>query len=434
MAENDNLIIAVTNISSEIDVSRINAILTDQWIKAQAYLDRKLKEQVERQSILCSFIHDANSKLETEIKIAQSEFESLKSAFESIKSANIEIKTKHLLTKEKKKEIKERVSSGIKKYENSWVESKKKYDNIPLIKKYSDVQNKRLQIVERIRVHVNNANSISEKIYKKKAELVLQDRKRIIEVADLLLNERPKLIQAIIEKYNGINKIKKNIQNMLQNESIQNVSVSPFKVESIYDAVIIKQLHDPKQNEDIFENYDNMQKLQVSQSNEFDTIKQKLDQIKKDDFSRPMKRINSQNIVEPINKRSMDKSIIKNQFNLSFFSIGTKIGSSDFGGKRRDYSLNKIIHIIDDVKLNANETYNLLKNANPQNLQGVNAISPRNAGDENKCNDNVAKIIEVDEHTQLSGTEEIVKGEAQDIILPPTNFMDSSKEAVNGNN
>lgn len=118
----------------------------------------------------------------------------------AITSANTETKRELLLAKENNLRLVERMRNAEKKYENIWIECKKRYESIPIVQKLIQ-STKELEVLGvEITVLENEIKVISTEFKIKKAELINKDRKQIIQLVQYIVHEMPVAIKIIKEK------------------------------------------------------------------------------------------------------------------------------------------------------------------------------------------------------------------------------------------
>ncbi|XP_041979661.1 uncharacterized protein PFB0765w-like isoform X2 [Aricia agestis] len=399
---------ALESIASAVDESQLKIILTTQCIKAQSLLVTKLRKQSDHQKEVCNFINNGNLKLETEIRIAEQKIKSSITALETIKTANVELQKDLFLSKERKSDILERVKTGIKKYEDMWQEAKTKYENIPFIKHYLETKNLTITIKQNIDHLINDSQKLNHEINEKKMKLANQDRKLVIELANYLVNERPKTLLLIQEKSEKIKELNKAIKD--SNEDI-NATLSEAKID--------KSISKLNANRDSTRNQDDadsmLPKLELSNI-DFDLLTDKLNKIKKcDSFNSKVNVINqNQSQLNTQTERDAVASTVQNN-DYKMILIDNNLNTP------KNYSEKKLIHILDDIKINENETKEILANVKKNSLRDVNVfevISPRNADDSGPSNT-------VKEDKKLEELEEIDSTpKPSSLIGPPSQFLD----------
>ncbi|KAM3965289.1 uncharacterized protein ACR2FA_000676 [Aphomia sociella] len=369
---------ALERISTEVDETQIKITLSSQCIKAQAYLFDKLRKQSERQKEFCIIASNGNLKLEAEIKQAELEINSLIIAHETIKSANVELKKECLLAQEKKREVNERIKEGEKKYENLWLECKNRYESIPIVQKLMQTTNKTHQIKENIIILENETEKLVKEIEAKRESLLNLDRSRIIELATFLVNEDPKIKKEIVEKSEEVIKFEQEIKLILKEQ--ENTAHE-------YAAKIIIKV----KKIDLIRSNSNKRINSITEESEINTSKR----IKKDEgslfyyFNRPL-------------------------------SIKDNITCLGQDNKIDDFSKRKLINILEDIKIDKNDAYNIISKINPEKLKDVNVIG----SDIIKDTDNEKVNVEEEHIEELDLTDSIIKKSTESIIVPPTEFLD----------
>ncbi|KAJ8722208.1 hypothetical protein PYW08_004610 [Mythimna loreyi] len=410
---------ALEKISSEVDESQIKVILSSQCIKAQAFLLDKLKKQAERHKETCGFISSANLKLEAEIKQAEHEINSMLIAQESIKLANVEMKKEWLVAKERKIEITERIEEGTKKYEDLWQSCKARYESIPFVQKL-------LQVTEKVEVQNNDIDGLDKQILliyesmKTQREACIDlDRKRCIELANFMVNDMPRAMKIIREKTENINDLTKQVREIIEEQS------------SVSDAAVIIPAVEP-------------QNIETSENNNNETPKDDddLNQSDEDALIPKLELTNFDLDIMDVNLETakMKSDEIPNSFLLTtdpIENLVNKIDQCHEDGKAYEYiispyfnsykeneshnfSKRKLINILEDVHINKDEVYNIVKKVNPENLRKINEISvdvTQNVGDKPKSLKDTPIQSDTIEEVNMSASN-------VDIIIPPTQFLD----------
>ncbi|CAH1638325.1 unnamed protein product [Spodoptera littoralis] len=88
-----------------------------------------------------------------------------------------------------------------------------------------------------------------------------------------------------------------------------------------------------------------------------------------------------------------------------------------------NFSKRKLINILEDVHVNNEEVYNIIKKVNLENLRTIDGIPlgcNKNVTDENTVPKNRATPIESDNIEEV----DITRSNADDILIPPTQFLD----------
>lgn len=118
-------------------------------------------------------------------------------AHETVKMSNVDLNKEYLMAKERKLDTIDRVNTGETKYEKLWLTCKKRYESIPFVQKWFEYTNKTESLKERINFLLQETDALKEEIKTKRATLQDQDKRRIIEMATLLVHERPKQMKEI---------------------------------------------------------------------------------------------------------------------------------------------------------------------------------------------------------------------------------------------
>ncbi|XP_046965801.1 uncharacterized protein LOC124534150 [Vanessa cardui] len=470
MAESND-VQTLEKISTEVDESQFKIILSSQCIKAQAYLVDKLRKQSEQQKQVCNFINNGNLKLETEIKLAEQEVKSLLSAVDTIKIANVELKKDLLMAKERKIAITERVNNGIKKYEDLWIASKKRYESIPFVHNYIQTLNKSKILKDNILNLTSETKQLTHDINKRKTELRNLDKRHVIEVAMYMVHERPAILQRIRNKSNEVKELLNDIQELTKKcdaNAIKTAKSIPVTLEQNCE----------KEPVDIFteESWPNLTtdsdntmvlpKLQL-RNIDLDILSIKLDQVfgqltfnstildSKEYIcnliatvsrKRPNRRklvlkltlyifrehfiiimtSESEHIVleqTPTKKKRSDE-IARDVYVSSYFQSPTDFTKDKEVNEyqTKNYSENKLIHIIEDIKLDSVETYKIVSNIKPNSLEDVNIIKAEKEHQKEVIDTNKCSQEKIDE---TLGSEKIE--ETPNILVPPTQFLDPSQ-------
>ncbi|KAJ8731237.1 hypothetical protein PYW07_004401 [Mythimna separata] len=417
--EEINDVQALEKISSEVDESQIKVILSSQCIKAQAFLLDKLKKQAERHKETCGFISSANLKLEAEIKQAEHEINSMLIAQESIKLANVEMKKEWLVAKERKIDITERIEEGTKKYEDLWKTCKARYESIPFVQKL-------LQATEKVQVQNNDIDGLDKQILliyesmKTRRDACIDlDRKRCIELANYLVNEMPKTMKIIKEKAENINDLSVQIKEMIEEQS------------SASDTAVIITAVEPQNPETIENNNDETAQVDedLNKSDE-DALIPKLELTNYDfdimDVNLERAKMKSDEIpnsflltTDPIDDL-VNKIDQCNEDAKAYEYIISPYFNSYKEQETHNFSRRKLINILEDVHINKDEVYNIVKKVNPENLRNINEISmdvTENVVDKPKSLKDTPIQSDTIEEVNMSGSN-------IDIIIPPTQFLD----------
>ncbi|XP_047533693.1 uncharacterized protein LOC125068540 isoform X3 [Vanessa atalanta] len=436
MAESND-VQTLEKISTEVDESQFKIILSSQCIKAQAYLVDKLRKQSEQQKQVCNFINNGNLKLETEIKLAEQEVKSLLSAVDTIKLANVELKKDLLMAKERKITVSERVNNGIKKYEDLWIASKKRYESIPFVHSYIQTLNKSKVLQDNILNLTSETQKLTHDIKKRKAELKNLDKRHVIEVAMYMVHERPEILQSIRNKSNEVKELLNDIQELTKKceaTAIKTTKSIPVTLENNCENEPMDVFIEgswPNLTTDI-NNTMMLPKLQL-RNIDLDILTIKLDQIKKGDSQIVSKRTESEHIVleqTPIKKKKSDE-IARDVYVSSYFQSPTNfIEDKELNeNQTKNYSENKLIHIIEDIKLDSVETYNIVSNIKPNSLQDVHIIKAENEHQKELIDTKNCSQEKVDDTLESEKIEETELTKTPNILVPPTQFLDPSQNS-----
>ncbi|CAG5045088.1 unnamed protein product [Parnassius apollo] len=397
MAESND-VRALEKIFTEVDESKVRIIFSDQCIKAQAFLVNKLKKQTEQQKEICSFISSGNVKLEAEIKIAEQEIKNMLIAHETIKSANIEMRKEWFLKKEEKIEITGRIELGEKKYEELWLSTKSRYENIPYVQKCLQGKNRSQLIQANIKSLMSESESLQNEIKIKKNTLLKMDQKVIIDLATFVVKDKPKLLKTIHDLSNEIEELTKEI-NVLEEEEAK---INPFSKLRV--STEIQQRPNTEIKEQTKNNIDEkwpslcknendaivMPRLQLLDV-DLDILSVKLDQIKKVGFSSSEQQ--KVTMMEGINNKHEHE-------------------------KSDEY----------DVRLEKDHTLNIISKVNRSQLHNVDfirsEISEGPTGISKKSDDKVSEQLEMEENEEVNSNKE-----GGEILVPPTQFIDEIKNS-----
>ncbi|XP_050350626.1 uncharacterized protein LOC126773659 [Nymphalis io] len=425
-------------ISTEVDESQFKIILSSQCIKAQAYLVDKLRKQSEQQKQVCNFINNGNLKLETEIKLAEQEVKSLLSAVDTIKIANVELKKDLLMAKERKVAISERVNNGIKKYEELWIASKKRYESIPFVHNYLQTINENQILKDNILNLTSEARKITHDINIRKTELKNLDKKHILEVAEYMAH-RPQILKTIRDKSNEVNELLNDIRELTK-KCNANVIKTPEPIPVLLEQTCENEAMDasiegswPNLTTDI-DNTIMLPKLQL-RNIDLDILTIKLDQIKKGDSQNLSKRTESEHIAleQATTKKKKSDEFVRDIYVSSYFQSPNNLLNDKqvFECQTKNYSEKKLIHIIEDVKLDSAETYNIVSNIKPNSLQDVNIIKAEMEHKKELIDTRKCSQEKIDETVESENLEEIdlTKTQSLNILVPPTQFLDRSQNS-----
>ncbi|KAL4716685.1 hypothetical protein ACJJTC_004804 [Scirpophaga incertulas] len=376
---------------------------------------------------------NSNLNLHTEIKQAELELKSLMLAHATIKSSIIERKKERLLAKERNLEIEERIENGEKKYENLWLQAKNRYESIPYVIKLLQSENKANELRENNKQLDNKAENISRDYNKKKQNIVTVERKRIIDLADFLINILPNGIKKIDGYTKALIRLTNEMQDLKKREqACENYfeTKSPSTVQQQHKEIL--PLKDTSVNaigDGWLNIYDNNEassilipKIHFAEiQNDFDILSAKLAEIKikKSELlnAAPAIRTDSTDLKSEVNTKELKSG---DEFSVYFKATNMNIGTDT---NSNSYTKRKLINILHDVKLDHKETYEIVSKINPNNLIGVNKIGITGNKD-NQREDDVEK-------TEDNVIEEIdMTKRPNDILNPPTQFLDLQQDNI----
>ncbi|XP_068633551.1 putative leucine-rich repeat-containing protein DDB_G0290503 [Battus philenor] len=416
MAESNELQ-ALEKICTEVDESQIKIIFSSQCIKAQAFLVNKLKNQTKQEKAICKIISGENVKLEAEIKFAEQEINNLIIASNTIKSGNIELRKELLLKKEENLEILKKIELGEKKYEELWMECKSRYENVPFIKKCLQDKQK-IQLIENNISHLHNETAdLLKEIKIKKIAVMGMDQKRVIDLAKFLINDRPKIIKMINGLINEIQELSNKITTLEQKSLKRPLSqlITKEITNEGPNILVEKATRDEKEVQKINKDCIMMPKLQLLDI-DVDILNVQIDQIKNDDLIIQSNKVT----VIDVNKNRLQLYECNEERNLTYFNNMAE----PFKEKNKNYSQRKLINILDDVKLNNNQSIDIISKVRSDQLRKVNSISPEVNNDINFVSDNKDNNLFQEERDKVDYTVEERK-----ILVPPTQFLDENKNS-----
>ncbi|XP_028037048.1 uncharacterized protein LOC114248121 [Bombyx mandarina] len=414
---------ALAKISTEVDESQIKVVFSSQCIKAQAFLVDKLRKQTDRLKEICNFMSSANVKLESEIKFAENEIISFRLSQETIKSANVELKKELLIAKESKLDIIERIKNGEKRYEELWLECKSRFESIPYVQKLLQAQNKMKELRSYVEELKDQAEKLSKEILIKRNDFANLNIKRAIELAVYITQDRPNDIRRIEEIKIQISELTKEIQEMhieQDSGSIYNdVSISGNDSKKINSSKS-QDPDSPDLGKDIEVDLLGPLMIPIFQSNDdVDIISDKLEQVKKMDLLANTTH-NIQSVPTPSTSKQNARDTLwtrekPDEYLSSFFDKPRNVE-----GKYKNYSRNKLINILEDVKLDKSDALDFVSKVVPEKLQPVHVIAPASGPDNN--NDQIKQS----EDSKKCKTIQVVELTSQDdILIPPTQFTDT---------
>ncbi|CAH4028380.1 unnamed protein product [Pieris brassicae] len=301
-------------------------------------------------------------KLVMEIKLDEQKRKSLHIALDTIKSANVEAEKEYLLIKELHSDDAEHMKNGIIKYEKEWAVAQEKYENISYIKKYLDVKNKIQASQDNLKALLNQCNELSTQIIKKRAEMAALDKERAIKLAQFIVIDRPMFLKTLNE--NDAKKRKLSVTNkqiMKENKYIPTSALLKINV----DVKIPASTESPESNVGLL-----LPPIQI-QSVDLDVLSVRLNQIKKIEISKHNEIANIP-VTETIQK--INTPHLKDDYISSYFDV-CSVTKAD----KNDYSNKKLINILEDIKLNENETHDIIAKVMPSKLHDVNVIESKNS-------------------------------------------------------
>ncbi|XP_047991436.1 myosin heavy chain, striated muscle-like [Leguminivora glycinivorella] len=432
MAE-PNDVKAIESISAAVGESQIKILLSNQCMKAQAFLVNRLTKQFTRQKEISQFISNDNLKLEAEIKNAEQEIKSLMLAHASIKTANVELKKEWHLAKERTQETAERIQVGEKKYDELWEQCKSRYESISFVQNWQQASKKKEALEENINVLEKETKVLLDEIRNKENIISELTKKRIIELAEYFVHEKPKVEQDILNLSKEIKELNAQVEQLMKSQETQNVQ-NKDKAENA-EANLRAQsqkLSDVKiddgwlnLNKNVFSSVTLMPKLQLMNI-DLDVMSVKLDQIKKSDFitPSPVKEVAMSHQTLEIGSKSPEKAS-----RVSLYFQNSSTGDSVDRNNSHNYSKRKLINILEDIKLDKSDTYNIVSKVNVNNLQGVSEITAH--PNKNKDIHTESPKRKVQSQPQEAEIEEIdlTSSNVEHIILPPTGFIDQLRSS-----
>lgn len=132
-----------------------------------------------------------------------------------------------LLNKENKINIAERIKVGEKKYEDLWIQCKTRYESIPLVQRMLEGKKKCEMLTKDMNVLETEAQKLDKAIKAKKSVLAEKDKKRVIQLAEFIVHERPVTIKAIKEKTAIINDMTKELEASPMSKEVDSTKTSP---------------------------------------------------------------------------------------------------------------------------------------------------------------------------------------------------------------
>ncbi|XP_022116907.2 uncharacterized protein LOC110994528 isoform X3 [Pieris rapae] len=410
---------SIQNIRQIVDEHQSSVTLSKCCIKTQHFLLKKLKEQWKRQTVEINSINKMNMRLEMEIKLDEQKRKSLHIALDTIKSANVEAEKEYLLIKEFRSDNAEHMKNRIIKYEKEWAVAQEKYGNISYIKKYLDVKNKIQASQDNLKALLNQSNELSTQINKKRYEMAALEKERVIKLAQFIVIDRPMFLKTLNENVARKRKLSVTNQQIMKEKRFVPTSASP---KMNVDVKIPASTESPQSNVGLL-----LPPIQM-QSVDLDVLSVRLNEIKKMEISKHNEIANIP-VTETIQK--VNTPHLKDDYISSYFDV-CSVTKAD----TNDYSNKKLIHILEDIKLNENETNDIIAKVTPSKLHDVNVIESKYT----KAADSKEKDFNEKQNSdRLSQKTPIETGEIEEInltasnsqalvVLPPTQFMDLTQE------
>ncbi|XP_063536556.1 myosin heavy chain, striated muscle-like [Cydia strobilella] len=431
MAE-PNDVRAIESISAAVGETHIKIILSNQCIKAQSFLVNRLTRQFTRQKEISKFISNDNLKLEAEIKNAEQEIKSLMLAHESIKSANVELKKEWQLAKERTQETAERIQIGEKKYDELWEQCKNRYESISFVQNWLQSTKKKEALQENINVLEKETKGLRDEIKNKENMISELTKKRIIELAEYFVNEKPKVEQDILALSKEIKELISQREQLMKSQETQNIR-NKEKAESA-EAKLRTQSQKLSEmkidngwlnlNKNTASNVTLMPKLQLMNI-DLDVMSVKLDQIKKSDLvtPSPVKGITTGHQTLEIGSKTPEKAS-----RVSLYFQNSETADSTDGSNSNNYSKRKLINILEDIRLDKSDTYNIVSKVNVNTLQGVSEITAHpNKKKETNTETPNQKVQTEPQEAEIEELD-LTSSNVEHIILPPTGFLDQLRE------
>lgn len=94
----------------------------------------------------------------------------------------------------------ERVQNGEKKYEELWLECKGRYESLSYVKKLLKAAQTAQSLKDHITTLDKQAECLDKEIQAKKETCLNADRKKVIQLAEFVIHERPNMIDKVNEK------------------------------------------------------------------------------------------------------------------------------------------------------------------------------------------------------------------------------------------
>ncbi|KAI5633660.1 hypothetical protein NE865_13608 [Phthorimaea operculella] len=394
---------------------------------AQEHLANKLNEEIQRRKEICHFKRKENHKLEAEIKNAEIEVENLRITYKAMRCAHTEMKKELLLTKEKKSEIQERIKNGEKKYEDLWIQCKKKYENIPLVKKLTEDKTKCEELKNDIKILENDAHGLEKAIKDKRHIVKGKDQKQIIQLAEYFVRDLPAAMKSIREKTTMINNLTKEIDDIAKEQEAMKKKANEAK--TVKKIPASSEGNDKTENDWAIDASPMMPKLHLP-SVDMDVINFKLDINKVTLHTSPVKRTVSFTELEKntIKKTKPDENLKDNYISCYFNNNAEEDDDTKLRDSPPNYSKKKLINIIEDIKIDDSETYKLMAQANIDQFKDIDVITASKKAKEFIKSANALEIEEIKESDAPNSNNQ------QELLVPPSQFLDLSQGNIGNNN
>ncbi|XP_045772579.1 uncharacterized protein LOC123872386 [Maniola jurtina] len=388
-------------------------------IEVLGNIEKNARKRAEDRKKLCFIMKNHKTLLETQLKQTKQNKESFLPVLESYKSRNQVLKNQLLLATDQKAYIVKERNETLKKYKEKWLSSKNLFENIPFIKRFIEKNNEIETVKRRINSITNEVEKLRSDIILKKTELLHVRNKNIVELADYMINKKPLILKRIYEATSGIKKLKNEkqiskpvIKNKLPASGSTKPTVKAKKI-STEDTVsasrarntfVLPQLRLTAHTDAAPINFD--QKINCTARH--DTAIPKKSPFESF-ITRKFHALKKENIAEKIG-----------EVNVSTYLFATP-KTMDRNNTRK-YPDDKLIRILEDVKLDTTGTYKIVSQLKPDHLRDVNVIKARESQHDLKTcppqenvNKNITEDIEI---------LDLTKKVSQDVILPPTQFLD----------
>ncbi|XP_045773208.1 uncharacterized protein LOC123872739 [Maniola jurtina] len=419
----NNSMMAVVPYDLEINEYLLNVIHSNERIEVLGNIERNARKRAEDLKNLCFIIKDNKTLLETQLKRTKQNKESLLAALEAYKSTNLVLKNRSLLAKEQNAYILEQRIKTLKIYEEKWLTTKNLFENIPFIKSFIE-KNYEIETVKRGIDSINNeVEKMRSDIILKKTEFLNMRNKNIVELADYMINKKPLILKSINEATNAI----KNLKNE-------------------------KQINNPVMKNKLPASGLNKLTIKAKKISTEDTVSASRNSKPRNAFALPQLRLTAHSYAAPINfdqkvncsarhdtgiakKRPFESFITRKFHALKKENIAEKIDEVNvstylFAAPKtmdrnniRKYPNDKLIRVLENVKLDTTGTYKIVSQLKPDHLQDVNVIKATESQHDLNTDppqENVNENIITEDIEIL----DLTKKASQDVILPPTQFLD----------